>query len=279
MLTQIQTLHPRFDYAYELDLLLLPTIAPERTDEVSIKKRKVLAQWLAHYDEILPRMCDMQKVQTIWSLWFWEELWSRDDLKNPCISGMAIYYIAARYDTDILDKKKAVDYYKIAMMHDNVPPAVRFLGILAFSTDGNYRDGALAFFLLASSWYDQRGGACIEMSQEVTRELLDETPYSLSWIESLQARYLSLPLPDKNSTHPLSATAANCHDNLGRWLKQLYLWYIDHVTVGYPDITTGSEIIALGILWAIPKISDEPTLSVTKMHNTWQYRYVYDDIQ
>jgi len=64
---------------------------------------------------------------------------------------MAIYYIAARYDTDILDKKKAVDYYKIAMMHDNVPPAVRFLGILAFSTDGNYRDGALAFFLLASS--------------------------------------------------------------------------------------------------------------------------------
>ncbi|MFZ2256117.1 MAG: hypothetical protein WAW59_00950 [Patescibacteria group bacterium] len=42
--------------------------------------------------------------------------------------------MAARYDSDLLEKQKAADYYKIASMHDDVPVAARFLGILAFSS-------------------------------------------------------------------------------------------------------------------------------------------------
>ena len=58
--------------------------------------------------------------------------------------------MAARYDTDILDRAKATYYYKIASMHDDAPGAARFLGILAYSSDGNYRDGALSFVLMAA---------------------------------------------------------------------------------------------------------------------------------
>ena len=56
----------------------------------------------------------MKKVTGIDGMAFGQELWSRDDLKNPCLSGYILYYMAARYDTDILDKDKAARYYKIA---------------------------------------------------------------------------------------------------------------------------------------------------------------------
>ena len=92
----------------------------------------------------------MSRLSQIDSLGFGEELWSREELKNPCLSGYVPYYMAARYDTDILDRTKATYYYKIASMHDDAPGAARFLGILAYSSDGNYRDGALSFVLMAA---------------------------------------------------------------------------------------------------------------------------------
>jgi hypothetical protein len=131
ILTRIQELHPRFARAYEIDLLFLPTVSPENDAPGSSKKRQILQDGLTYYNTLLPRLCDMTRVREIDAMAFGTELWSRRDLYNPCISAQTLYYMAARYDSDILDKKKAARYYKIASMHDDAPPATRFLGILA----------------------------------------------------------------------------------------------------------------------------------------------------
>ncbi len=150
ILIRIQELHPRFARAYEIDLLFLPTVSPDSDAPDADKRRQVLKDGLAHYDTILPKICDMSKVTQIDALAFGSELWSRMDLADPCLSPQILYYMAARYDSDLLDKKKAARYYKIASMHGDAPPATRFLGILAYGNTGGHRDAALTFALLAT---------------------------------------------------------------------------------------------------------------------------------
>ena len=86
ILTQIQELHPRFARAYELDLLFLPIVHVDDQSPKAQQDKKDITTSLSHYEEILPRICDMKKIEQIRRMAFGDELWSREDLKNPCIS-------------------------------------------------------------------------------------------------------------------------------------------------------------------------------------------------
>lgn len=278
ILKQIQVLHPRFARAYEVDLLFLPTVAPENDAEYAQKQREILVNGLSDYEEIIPKVCDMSKVNTILSLGFGEELWSREDIKNPCLSGYIPYYMASRYDTDLLDKKNAVKYYKIASMQDDAPWAAKFLGILAYSSDGNYRDGALSFVLQALSGYDEEPYTCQDLASELVTHLSEKKPWTIEWIENLEKSEQILSLP-KSTNNPLAQAGWTCHEYIERWIKQIYLGYITALTEKYPDLTTGKELIEYKLLSHIPTIQSQSWYTVIRKNNTWQYRErLYEEV-
>lgn len=269
ILSQIQILHPRFARAYELDLLFLPTVSPEDESSYAAKKREILRAWLLDYDMSLAKICDMKKVAVIDSMAFGNELWGREELKNPCLSGYILYYMAARYDTDILDKGKAARYYKIAWMHDDVPGAARFLWIIAYSTKGNYRDGALSFALIASDWYDEEPYICKNLALELTQNLSDRTPWSKTWISELEKKEKQLQVP-KDTSNPLASAGWTCYESLNRSIKQIYLWYITEITQGL-DVTTWKELIDFKILDHIPTVQSQSGYTMYKKNSIWRY--------
>lgn len=277
ILSLIQDLHPRFTRAYELDLLLLPIVSPEDESDSAIAKREKLKIWLADYESIIPRVCDMKKVTQIDSLGFGEELWSREDLKNPCLSWYIPYYMAIRYDADILDRARAIEYYKLASMHDDAPSASRFLGILAYSSDGNYRDGALSFVLMAAEWDDEDPYLCQALSLRLIKDLSARIPWTVNWIDELE-REERLLQPPKDSTNPFALAGWNCYESLERGVKQIYLWYITGLTQDI-DVTTGKELIDLKILDHIPTVQSQSGFTVSKKNDRWRYiLYTPEDI-
>jgi hypothetical protein len=267
ILQNIQTLHPRFARAYEIDLLFLPTVSPEDETEYGAKKREILRAWLIDYDAKLDKICDMKKVTGIDGMAFGQELWSREDLKNPCLSGYILYYMAARYDTDILDKDKAARYYKIAWMHDDAPSAARFLGILAYSTNGNQRDGALSFALMASEGYDEEPYICQDTALNLVRDLSSDVDWTDAWIGDLEKRA---------TNNPLASAWWTCYESLNRSIKQIYLGYITELTKDI-DVDTGKEILELKLLDHIPTVASQSGYTVIKRNNIWRYSEIFAD--
>lgn len=271
ILTQIQYLHPRFAQAYELDILFLPSIGANDEDEKTQQKRKILEDALKEYDTILPTICDMKKVETIDSLWFGLELSERKDLHNPCISWLIPYYIASRYDSDLQNRKKAAFYYKIASMHDDVPEATKFLGIIAFASTWNYRDGALTFSLLAHWAYDEYPFMCQSLALRLTNDLSERIPWTEEWIRTLENEQKNLQKPANNN--PVNLAGWNCYDLLERWIKQVYVWYITDITRNYPDIQNEVDIVDAGLLDSIPTISSQSWFTILKKGEIWRYRH------
>lgn len=145
----------------------------------------------------------MSRVVAIDAMPFGSELWSRTDLQDPCLSPQILYYMAARYDSDILDKKKAARYYKIASMHVDAPQATRFLGILASGNSGNHRDAALRFALLATDGYDISPYACREFAASLATDLAKKEAWTQSWLIRIEQEEKELKSVPPNND-PLS---------------------------------------------------------------------------
>lgn len=270
ILSQVQSLNPYFAWAYELDIILLPSLWFDGVDDDnSEKKRKFLAKTLWEYDAILPRICDIKKLQAIDTFWFWLELLEQKNLYNPCISGLIPYYIASRYDIDLQDKKKAAYFYKIASMHDWVPEAAKFLGIIAFANTWNYRDAALALALLAHAEYDEYPYACQNLSLRLINDLNERSSWSWEWIRSIEQEQKKLQKPSQNS--PFRLTWSVCYDFLERSVKQVYIGYITDITNNFPDIQSERDIIESGILSAVPKTASQTGFTILKKNGIWKY--------
>lgn len=272
ILSGIQFLHPRFTRAYELDVLLLPNVSSLKDPTVLEQDKVRLRNGLVDIEQSYSHICDQSKVQKIQELWFGEELWSREELKNPCTSGYTAYYLATRYDMDLLDKKKATYYYKLASMHTDAPTASRFLGILAYSNSGNYRDWALAFALIGINGFDNtKWLLCQNFATELVQQLSQKTPWTKDFIGVLQKKSWSIgdPIDD-----PLQWTS--CYESVERALKQIYIGYITDITKDKPDLVSWDELIQSHILDNIPVPSTMNWFTVVKRNGIWQYQKKYD---
>ena len=65
ILQNIQTLHPRFTRAYEIDLLLLRAPVFDTTDDEREKIIKNMKEVLSYHEAALSQICNMQKVDQI----------------------------------------------------------------------------------------------------------------------------------------------------------------------------------------------------------------------
>lgn len=87
MITSITDLHPHFTNAYNLAVLLSPSIKTEED-----RKRAIEALMLG--EKGIEKTCDIGKIENIKKQDFSKKLWENTTLQNPCKNGMLPYDIA-----------------------------------------------------------------------------------------------------------------------------------------------------------------------------------------
>ncbi len=272
LLKHITQISPYFVRAYEADLLFSPLIYADDEGEETEKYRNITRVILEHAESSFPLLCDMDKISKIQVLPLSSELWAREELRNPCISGKIPYYMASRYSNDLHEGEMASKYYKIASMHDDVPGAARILGILALSEEGRYDESALTFSLLALDGYDKSPFLCKNLAKNISEHLLQKSPWNTEWIQKIEAqeKLLVSPFDPKD---PLSYASQTCFDFLERGIKQIYLGYITEQTRDFPLVSHEDDILQQGILSSIPKIqAQKDDFFVVKKEGVWKYR-------
>jgi hypothetical protein len=274
ILKTITELNPYFARPYEIDLLFTPTLFPGTTQEELEKEKKFFYRSIEHGKLGMQTFCDAKKIQAIDAIPIGPELWKRDDLKNPCGSaGMIPYYIALIYGNTLKEWILAERFYKIASMHStDVPESSKFLGMLARSSDGDYRDSATTFFLTGQGGYDVDPYVCQKVSQSVAQDLLRKRKLTPEWMESLWKVEYSLQ-ETRDTKNPESLSAINCVDSFRRGLKQLYIAYVDERARPYAGITDASDLVKKKIIPSVPFIRDQAKgFKLMKKDGIWSYR-------
>jgi hypothetical protein len=272
ILQTITTIHPYFTHAYELDLLLGPVIFAEDTGPEREADRAYIREGIAHGLRGMDILCDQAKIARIQKTPFGPILWDDPTLRNPCLSGMIPYYIGYHYTSSLFNGASGSLYYKIASMHDfPVPPATKFLAPLAQSDAGNYTDSALSFFIIGSSGYDTSDQKCQTIATSLAQSMIEKKSIDSTWVREIE--WIEKSLVDaKDQKNPESYSPTNCYDSTKRGIKQIYLSYITDRTQAYPDIMTGSELLAQKILPYIPAISTQSGYTVKRVAWKWEYR-------
>jgi hypothetical protein len=275
ILKSITELNPYFARGYEIDLLFTPLARLDLTPEETKKNAVLFERSIDHGKIWVQVLCDSKKLQEIDSIPIGNDLWKRDDLKNPCVSGMIPYYMALIYGNSLKDGIQAERYYKIASMNEkDVPEASKFLWILARSSGGNYRDSATTFFLVWQSGYDPAPYQCRQVSQMIARDLMSGTEIPLSMIQSLQKIETSIQ-DTRDEKNPESLSVTNCVDSLRRGTKQIYLAYIDQVSRPYPEIQDANELVQKKIIPSVPFLKDQSSgFTLLKKDGVWNYRLI-----
>lgn len=271
ILVSITELHPYFTRAYEMDLIMAPLIYPEEKAETVQKYETLIRGILSHGEQGVATTCDQKKLEEIANAPVWKTLWERQDLRNPCIDGMIPYYIGYHYSNVFHDGAKAEYYYKIASMQDDAPKASEFLSIIAKSSEGNYRDSALSFFLIAADGYDIEPFACQKLANTLITDLSEKRPFTASWIAEIWTAESKLR-DNKDQKHPESYANNNCFDSIERGIKQLYIGYIAEVGNKHPEITDSRDLVKQWIIKAVPTIQTQKDFYLIKKETGWKYK-------
>lgn len=266
---QITGLSPYFTRAYETDILLAPSLRDDFPIDIQEKRRRTAENILEHAEKSFATLCDMKKIDTLLSLPIDEKLWQRNDLRNPCLSWYIPYYMATRYSYDIRDPLQARKYYTIAGMQDDAPKISRILAILTFADEGDYRQSALAFFLLASASYDTEQYMCRAFVEKHLASLAASENWDDRYIENLSKEEVLLTPPSQTGESSLLA-GENCYEYALKAMKQIYIGYVTEKTQSYPDLQNEEDILSRGILKFIPKIQTQKHFTIRKKDGLWR---------
>ena len=272
ILSNITDLHPYFIRAYELDLLMAPFLYPDSTqDKIDVFKNKI-ESIIAHGEKWMQVLCDKDKLAAIASLPIWNNLWNREDLKNPCLSGMIPYYLGYHYNNELHNWEKSEYYYKIASMQDDAPKASRFLVILAKSAEWDYLNSALSFLLVGADGYDTKPFSCQTIAGNIAEELIKKQKIDQWWITKIEELEKGL-VDSKDSKIPESYATNNCFDSTERGIKEIYIDYISELAKQYPDISNANDLVKKGLISHVPTIQSQKWFTVIKKDGLWRYLY------
>ncbi len=278
LLSRITEMHPYFTRAYILWLLLSPSLDP---DKVGYEKNRLLAEKSLNLGlKGIEKTCNPNKLDIIRKREINTSLWNEKTLQNPCNDGMLPYYIAY-IASNLWNTQEAEEYYKIASMNTDAPKASQFLSVLMRAKSGNLVDAAKKFLLIAIDGYDEDPYVCRINALEILKKIGNESIITLEKVKWIEKKEKEIQ-PPKDIHNPLSASATNCHDSTKRWIKQLYLAYIENASLSFPEVTTGDELIAKKIIPYIPKLEEQKTVwknwTVRKWSGSiWVYKEVFKD--
>lgn len=272
ILTHITTLNPYFARWYEIDLLMAPLIYPDSGKETVKKHEALIRGILAHGEVGIEKLCNKDMLEEINKTPLDGKFQEKYHLRNPCSNGMIPYYMGYHYNNVFRDGKNAEKYYKIASMQDDTPKASQFLAALAKSSDGNYKDSALSFFLIARDGYDTEPFSCQKLADELTKNLIQNREFSINWIQEIVTKEQWLH-DNKDPQKPESYANNNCFDSIERGIKQLYIWYVADIASKYPEIKTSRELVEKGIIPFTPIIQSQKHFYLIRMDDgSWKYK-------
>ncbi len=272
ILSNITALNPYFVRAYEIDLLFTPLVYADSKEDMTADERNKITRAIVHGDLWMSVLCDTAKLNAISALPYGVALWEREDLKNPCKSGMIPYYIGFHYSNDFEEGEKASYYYKIASMQDNAPEATKFLGPIALANTKDPIDAALSFLLIAKDGYDKEPYECTKLADLLIQEINSKRmTLEDAWIDELQAKHVTIKDP-KTENLPDAYSSNNCYDNLERGVKQIYIAYISEKAKIAPEITDAKTLVQSWIIQKIPTIPSQAGFNVRKRDGRWMFR-------
>jgi hypothetical protein len=175
-------------------------------------------------------------------------------------------YVAERLG----EKKKAESYYKIASLNHDAPQVSRFLMLLAQANDGDRISAAEKFLLIGVGGYDESPYTCGMTLRDIIEKFGKKKIVTETDVGFLKEKEKTLT-PPKDTKNPLSSSVTGCYESGTRAIKQFYLAYIDEVSQSYPQIATGSGLIASGALSSIPTLESQKGWSVRKKDGIWRY--------
>ncbi len=267
LITSITDLSPHFSSPYNLALLLSPILNTEKPNY--IEEKGISQAALEIWKKWIQMTCDQKKIQAIIHEDASKKLWDNLSLKDPCENGMLPYNLAYTA-SELSDTDTAESYYKVASMNHDAPLASRFLGTLARAKEGDHREAAERFLLIAIEWYDEEPYIC----RNIGIELLENMKKNISLKEltsHLREKEKNL-IPQKDIKNPLATSGTNCNEWVIRAMKQLYLAYITEVASSHPDIIEGSDLIKAWFLDSIPTILSQDGWDISRWKdNLWKY--------
>lgn len=276
LLTRITDMHPYFTRAYILWALLSPSVDPEKEN---YEKNKLITEWAIQLGvKGMEKTCDTKKIDIIRKKDINNNLWNEKDIQNPCHDGMLPYYIAYA-ESNVWNSQKAEEYYKIASMNSDAPKASQFLSILMRAKSGDLLEAAKKFLFIAIDGYDEYPYLCQNTSLDILKKIENDPSISQSTLEWIQKQEKKIH-PPKDTHNPLAASATNCHDSTMRWIKYIYLTYIQERSRPFPDITKWEELVTKKIIPFIPKL-EEQTIKwenwtvIRWSGSTWSYKKIF----
>ena len=125
LIRNIIKIHPYFPSPYNLSLILSPNI---NRDKPGYEKNIPIGEDSLEIGEKgITLLCDQEKIKKIEKIDFSTELWENPTIENPCSDSM-IAYNTAYVAQELLQNKKAVYYYKIAVSKQRLTSSLSFLG-------------------------------------------------------------------------------------------------------------------------------------------------------
>ncbi len=124
------------------------------------------------------------------------------------------------------------------------------------------------FLLISTSGYDEPPFICRNWALELIQAYKTQSFSTfISKVESLQ----KILVEPKDTSNPIATSGNTCYWFMNRAMKQFYLAYITKIAKDSPEITTGSWLIAHGLIDKIPTIKEQNGWTVVKRKNQWTY--------
>lgn len=266
IIEKITFLHPHFSEAYNLALILSPSVNTDREDYE--KRRSITLEALRIWENGIWRNCNQEKLKKIYSSEIGSDLWNNQLLKNPCNNSMLAYNVAITAN-ELWEYKKAQQYFKVASLEENGPQAARFLWPLMQAKLWDYKNAWERFLLIAAWAYDEDPFSC---QAETTRLLKKyKTQPFEEFIKELWTYEMQLTKP-KTKDNIVASSWNTCYGFNMRAIKQFYLAFISEITKDSPEITTWSGILEKWLLKSIPTIQDQSGWTVVKKDGQWKFQ-------
>lgn len=233
-LKTITNLSPNFTRAYEWTLLILPIPNNENLIYTNSQKQ-MLAASLEIAKQGIYKTCNHEKIAKIidFPIQDIRAMLGRDDLKNPCQSGMLPYLIAFYGGQLGQDSTIAENYYKIASMQDDAPSISQILAVIGTGDKDNPKIIATKLALIAINGYDEKPFECSALANTIVNTL-QKNDFSKNTLYSIQ-KSEKLLTPPKN---PNIIGAESCYNMLERSIKYTFLSFFDEMGAQLPDMTT-----------------------------------------
>lgn len=173
ILNLVTDLSPKFEYPYEIGLLLLPDYN-ERYEKLSKEEQDShIKEAIALGEKGISRGCDATKIERIKKENDLIKLSTDDLYKNPCSDFMIPYYMGYVYYWSLHNPVKSSEYYKIASANTDSVAGARTMAALMQGKGGDREKAILMFLSLAEgNATGEKASSCQKFSQELGSVLL-----------------------------------------------------------------------------------------------------------